>query len=44
MNDVQLRDFGVLAILEPYTQVIDDTVVTVPVGHTNWTKMVLKRP
>ena len=40
MNDAQLRDFGVLAISEPYARVIDDTVVTVPMGHTNWTKMV----
>jgi hypothetical protein len=40
MNDAQLRDFGVLAISEPYARAIDKTVVTVPLGHANWTKMV----
>ena len=40
MNDTQLRDFGVLAISEPYARVIDGRVTTVPMGHTNWTKMV----
>lgn len=40
MNDAELRDFGVLAISEPYARTIDNTVVTVPLGHANWTKMV----
>lgn len=40
MNDPELRDFGVLAISEPYTRRIDEAVVTVPKGHPNWTKMV----
>jgi hypothetical protein len=40
MNDAQLRDFGVLAISEPYVRTIDNTAVTVPTGHANWTKMV----
>ena len=40
MNDAQLKDFGVLAISEPYARIIDDTVVTIPMGHTNWTKMI----
>lgn len=41
MNDAQLRDYGVLAISEPYAQVIDNAVVTVPRGHhDNWTKMI----
>ena len=40
MNDTQLRDFGVLAISEPYARVIDGRVTTVPMGHTNWANMV----
>ena len=40
MNDAELREFGVLAISEPYARTIDNTVVTVPLGHANWTKMV----
>ena len=40
MNDPQLKDFGVLAISEPYAWTIDNTVVTVPMGHPNWTKMI----
>lgn len=39
MNDPQLKDFGVLAISEPYARIIDGTVVTVPIGHSNWTKV-----
>ena len=40
MNDPSLRDFGVLAISEPYARTIENTVVTVPTSHANWTKMV----
>lgn len=40
MNDQRLKDFGVIAISEPYTWTIDNTVATVPMGHQNWTKMV----
>src|SRR2546423_12626968 len=41
MNDEQLKDFGVLAISEPPAWKSDDgTVVTVPMGHSNWTKMI----
>jgi hypothetical protein len=40
MNDAQLRDFGVVAISEPYVRTIDNTIVTVPLGHANWTRMV----
>ena len=40
MNDESLRHFGVLAISEPYVRTIENTVVTAPTGHANWTKMV----
>jgi hypothetical protein len=40
MNDPQLKDFGVLAISEPYARRVDGTVFTVPMGHSNWTKMI----
>ena len=39
MNDSRLKDFGVLAISKPYARIIDGTVVTVLVGHSNWTKV-----
>jgi hypothetical protein len=39
INDEQLRDFGVLAISEPYAWVNDGRVVTVPMGHSTWTKV-----
>jgi hypothetical protein len=41
MNDEQLKDYRVLAILKPYTRIIDGTLVIVPMGHSSWTKMVL---
>jgi exonuclease III len=40
MNDKQLEEFGVLAISEPYAWVTNGTVVTVPIGHSNWTKLI----
>jgi endonuclease/exonuclease/phosphatase family metal-dependent hydrolase len=40
MSDEQLKDCGALAISEPYARIIDGTLVTVPMGHLNWTKMV----
>jgi len=40
MSDEQLKDCGVLAISEPYARSINGTLVTVPMGHPNWTKMV----
>lgn len=40
MNDPQLKDFGVLAISEPYAWTTNNAVITVPMGHPNWTKMV----
>lgn len=39
INDSQLKDFRVLAIYELYARTIDGTVVTVPMGHSNWTKV-----
>jgi endonuclease/exonuclease/phosphatase family metal-dependent hydrolase len=40
MSDEQLKDCGALAISEPYARIIDGTLVTVPMGHLNWIKMV----
>jgi len=40
MNDEQLKDFGVLLIQEPHIQKINDTLVTTPREHSNWTNLV----
>jgi endonuclease/exonuclease/phosphatase family metal-dependent hydrolase len=40
MNDVDLKDYGVLAVSEPYAKKIDGNVVTSPAGHSNWTRMI----
>jgi hypothetical protein len=40
MNDKQLKDFGVLAISEPHVWRDNNTVITVPISHPNWTKMI----
>ena len=40
MNDPLLKGFAVLAISEPYARTIENAVVTVPMGHGNWTKIV----
>ncbi|KAJ6436994.1 reverse transcriptase [Purpureocillium lavendulum] len=40
MNDDALKDFGVLAVSEPYARLVDDRVVTSPMWHSNWTKMI----
>ena len=40
MNDEKLRDFGVLAITEPHVRKQGDTLVIVPTGHPNWTRMI----
>ena len=40
MNDEQLRDYGVLAITEPYVWKQGHTLNTVPTRHANWTKMI----
>ena len=39
LNDERVRDFGVLAVTEPYVWKQADSLVTVPMGHSNWTKM-----
>ncbi len=38
MNDVELKDYGVLAVSEPYARLVDGRVVTSPTWHSNWTK------
>jgi hypothetical protein len=40
INDEQLKYCGVLAISKPHARTIDGTLVTVPMGHPNWTKIV----
>jgi hypothetical protein len=40
LNNEGLKDYTVLAISEPYTRTIDGSVVTVPIGHYNWTKLI----
>ncbi|KJZ68060.1 hypothetical protein HIM_12549 [Hirsutella minnesotensis 3608] len=40
MNDADLEDFAALAISEPHARNIDGRVVTSPMGHHNWTKMI----
>ena len=40
MNDSEIREFGALAVSEPHAQIIDDMVITSPMGHSNWTKMI----
>ncbi|KAJ6437653.1 reverse transcriptase [Purpureocillium lavendulum] len=40
MNDVGLKDYGVLAVSEPYAIVVDGRVVTSPMWHSNWTKLI----
>ena len=40
LNDKELQHFSVLAISEPHVWKQDETLVTVPTGHVNWTKMV----
>ncbi|PHH92210.1 hypothetical protein CDD83_8410 [Cordyceps sp. RAO-2017] len=40
MNDADLKDFAVLAVSEPFARSIDGRVVTSPMGHINWTKMI----
>ncbi|KAM4067345.1 endonuclease-reverse transcriptase domain-containing protein [Hirsutella rhossiliensis] len=39
-RESDLKDFAVLAISEPYARNIDGKVVTSPMGHRNWTKMI----
>jgi endonuclease/exonuclease/phosphatase family metal-dependent hydrolase len=40
MNDDKVRDYGVIAISEPYARMIEDTMITSPMGHKYWTKMI----
>ncbi|KAJ6436835.1 reverse transcriptase [Purpureocillium lavendulum] len=40
MNDVELKDYGVLAVSEPYARLVDGRVVTSPMWHSNWTTMI----
>lgn len=40
MNDNKIRDYGAIAISEPYARMIENTLVTSPMGHSYWTKMV----
>ncbi|EQL04249.1 Endonuclease/exonuclease/phosphatase [Ophiocordyceps sinensis CO18] len=40
MNDADLKDYGVLAVSEPYARMVDGKVVTSPTGHSNWTRMI----
>ena len=39
LNDGGLKDYIALAISEPYARTIDGSVVTVPMGHHNWTTL-----
>ena len=40
MNDIDIKDFGVVAISEPHARIIENIVVTSPMGHHNWTRMI----
>uniref|UniRef100_A0A093ULR6 Retrovirus-related Pol polyprotein from type-1 retrotransposable element R1 n=1 Tax=Talaromyces marneffei PM1 TaxID=1077442 RepID=A0A093ULR6_TALMA len=40
MNDNKIRDYGAIAISEPYARMIENTLVTSPMGHSYWTKMI----
>jgi hypothetical protein len=40
MNDEQLQDFSIIAFSEPHSFVREDIVMTVPLSHTYWTKMI----
>ena len=40
MNNDKIRDYRVVAVSEPYAWIIEDTVVTSPMGHSYWTRMI----
>lgn len=40
MNDEALRDFTAIAVQEPWARRIEGKVITVPTGHSRWTRMV----
>jgi hypothetical protein len=43
LNDEGLKNYAALAISEPYARTIDGSLVTVPMGHHNWTKLITAR-
>ncbi|KJK85253.1 hypothetical protein H633G_10910, partial [Metarhizium anisopliae BRIP 53284] len=40
MNDPDLKEYAALAISEPYARKIDGRIITAPLGHNNWTKII----
>ncbi|KAK1509295.1 hypothetical protein CABS01_16854 [Colletotrichum abscissum] len=40
MNDEALRDFTAIAVQEPWARRIEGKAITVPMGHSRWTRMV----
>jgi exonuclease III len=40
MNDKELRQYEAIAVQEPHARMIDGQVVTNPMGHSNWTKVI----
>ncbi|KAK1837939.1 hypothetical protein CCHR01_19435, partial [Colletotrichum chrysophilum] len=40
MNDEALRDFTAIAVQEPWARKTEGKVITVPMGHSRWTRMV----
>lgn len=40
MNDKEIRDAAVLAIQEPQARIMKGCLLTTPMGHHKWTKMV----
>ena len=40
LNDEALRDYAAIATQEPHARKIDDALITTPMSHPNWTKLV----
>jgi ribonuclease HI len=40
MNDEKLQEFAVVAVQEPWARKVENQVLTIPMGHPNWVKMV----
>ncbi|KAI3532110.1 hypothetical protein CABS01_16761 [Colletotrichum abscissum] len=40
MNDEALRDFTAIAVQEPWARRIEGKVITAPMGHSRWTRLV----